>query len=205
VRRAIICIISLLAASRLPAQTADTIVVRDSLAAVLPLADTASVPVATAADSSPRPRVEQPPYPVERLIGTTITADITKAGGGIACGFLGGLLAMPMVDTHGDWGGLNILPYALAGAAVGDLAGGSLVIHGMNKRYVDSSPWNAVCGMALHYAAGAGLISLLRTDQKTRETLGWAVYLTAPVSGTAAYLLLGKPKLKPIQRTVSRP
>lgn len=191
---ALILAVCLLAAARLPAQTADTIVIRDCVEA-------APQPFDTCVSET----VIKPQYSSGRIAGTAVVGCLGHAGGALAGAFIGGLAATPFVDKNDEWVFLGAIPFVLGGGVIGGEAGGALVIHGMNKKYVDSSPWNALGGMILHYAAGAGLIYLLRADQRTQEVAGWTVYLTAPISGTAAYFLLGKPKRKAAPRTAHRP
>jgi hypothetical protein len=142
-------------------------------------------------DSSAQKTADLPRCTPGQFIASVAAADLSKTG--LA---LGGMLiamgvASKLVDTSGEWGGLALWPYALAGGAVGDLVGGTVAIHMMNRKRVNSHPLYATGGMLLHYAAGAGLISLKRT-YKDQEVLFYLTYFTAPITGTAAYLLFGK-------------
>ena len=112
---------------------------------------------------------------------------------------------MPFINKNDEWGFLGAVPFFLGGGVVGGLAGGSWAIKANAKKYSESSAWYAFGGMILHYAVGAGLMYLLRSDQNAQAAVGYTVYLTAPISGTAAYLLLGKPKRASASHPAARP
>ncbi len=196
-------IIFALAVPLLNAQPAGTIVIHDSLAArIQPIETTAMSNPADSAGPAPTVTVR---YPPGRLLGTMVVADLAKSAAFCGGAIGGGFISSPFIDTRGEWGGLNVIPYAIAGGTVCDVSAATATIHAMNKEYVNSSPWYAAGGLVLHYLAGAGLMYLLRSDQSAQQVVGYTAYLTAPLSGTAAYILLGKPKRKPTPQPAYRP
>jgi hypothetical protein len=202
-RYSALLIILALAATLLYAQPADTIVIRDSLALGAPPVN--STAVGNLADSAYLASTVAVRYPLGRLLGTMVVADLAQSGAFCAGAIAGGFMSMPFVDTRGEWGGLSVIPYAIVSGAVCDVTAATATIHGMNKKYVNSSPWYATGGLLLHCLAGAGLMYLLRSDQSAQEVVGYTAYLTAPLSGTAAYVLIGKPKREPTPHPPHRP
>ena len=172
-----------------PAHAQDGIVIHDSLEIAV-----------MSADSSEQTLGTSPRYPVGRMVGTVVAGNLAQAGGFFAGGYFGGLIAKPFVKaSSGEWGGLELLPYVFGGAVLGDLAGGSLVIHAINQKYVRSSPWHACLGMTVHFMVGFGLLTLIN-DQKSQDAAATTMFLTAPITGTAAYYLFGRPRSRPAPR-----
>lgn len=177
------------------AQQSDTIVVHDSLAVVVP---PVGGPSLRKTDSICLAATIPVPYPPGRAASTVLVADLIKPTAFCGAFLIGGILAMPFVEQDGEWGGLAAFPAAITIGAAADMTAGTMVIHRMNRKYVNSSPWYAAGGLLLHSVAGAGLMYLLREDRQVQEIVGYTAYLTAPITATAAYVLLGKSKHRPV-------
>lgn len=186
----------------LSALPANPIVVNDSLAAAVLAADRIA---ARKADSASFAATAPLRYPPGHAATTVAVADLIKPAAFCGAFIVGGLLAMPLVKQDDEWGGLAAIPAAVTIGAAADMTAGTMVIHRMNRKYVTSSPWYATGGLLLHYAAGAGLMYLLREDRQAQELAGYFAYLTAPITATAAYVLLGKPKHGPATAPAKRP
>jgi hypothetical protein len=200
-RHSALLIIFALAAPLLNAQPAGTIVVNDSLAAATSLVDEAA---SRNADSLCLASTVPLQYPVGRAIGTMAVADLVKTAAFLGGATAGGLLGAPLKQPEDEFISGGTVACMIAGGTLADVGTATAVIHDMNKKYVTSSPWYAAGGLVMHYAAGAGLMYLLRKHDTSQGVVGIIAYLTAPISGTAAYLLLGKSKPGCVSRNASR-
>jgi len=199
--RIIIIAALLIMATSLQAQTVDTIAVHDSLVQAPAVADSgAPRRTDSAQPASPIPV----PYPAGRAIGTFALANLTKAGAACLGGLAGAALGTSM-DTLPEGGGDIVWRCALTGGLICDVPTAAVTIDRMNRKYVVSSPWYAAGGLVAHYAVAAVLIHLLRDDRSVQTAVASTAYLTAPISGIAAYFIFGKPKYKPVPRTAARP